>query len=251
METPRFLLWNIHIVTLLLAAMATQGCTADEQDDVGIEQQGIPSNEAPATPVSEHATLSAAHANMDNEALLRATSQQLVEYLSDIPLDHLDEFGFDNTDDLNAATLGAPYEMYSLSPEGQISALGYWRIPVRIDDEFRAVVSVKLAPDGYRIFEMGAAELATELDALEAASNPTTIVRRCLLRSYKKEADFVAFNTDLLDRKAGADITFHPLKSAKTAMATVRVSTPSRFIGPGSPATVRLALDDVIAFAAQ
>jgi hypothetical protein len=162
---------------------------------------------------------SSAAADGESVQVLKAAKTQVKAYLDLIPEGRESEYGFHDRKELKRVRLEKPYRMYSVEEDGELRFLDYWRVPVCVGEDFRALLEVKQAGDRYEVFGIGAAVLATELDHLErktqGKNRASTIQRKSILRSYSKKADFVVFDDDVSDRGRHRTIQAHALKAGK------------------------------------
>lgn len=117
------------------------------------------------------------------EAVLQAAAQGLQPYLSKIPAEALEQYGFASGDALPTATLGTPFLLYTLTPaaldqyqEGMtvaslVTPTSMWYFPVLVGGQPRAILVVDKLADKWQAVSLGYAGLAQELGAISRLWN--------------------------------------------------------------------------------
>lgn len=153
----------------------------------------------------------------------KAAESGLPLMLDSIPQGYELRYGFANREEFATATIGLPYQMYTIHPEmllgnttltdDMIVSVEEWRFPVICDGRIRALLTVAKVKGNWQSVDIGAALLASEIDALERdLSLKNRDIKRIILRLYQIKSDFIVI-TD-----ASAKVTngaFYPLKSAR------------------------------------
>ncbi|MGC4118360.1 MAG: hypothetical protein QM765_28160 [Myxococcales bacterium] len=154
------------------------------------------------TPTSS--TTSASLSADDAAEALVAAQNGLRSFLLRIPETQRAAYGFASREEIDRATLGAPYRVWTAdavrveqdaAAEGdRVQATREWRFPVTVDGEYRALLTVGAVGAGpLKAVDFGAAGLAKELGRREKDRTVSPKARRVLLRLYELRADFVAF----------------------------------------------------------
>jgi hypothetical protein len=213
--------WSLTLFAAFVIPPTMAGCTSDAGPDVE------------ANPPAPLQTAAAAAAS----TVLGAAQSQLAWYLNAIPAGEEGRFGFRDRSELALAGLGDPYEMFQLVDARTIAPLNVWRVPVKVNGQYRALIDVKSVSGGFEAYGFGAAVLAGSLQNAEGARlrNGTAggIRGRALIRWNSDAADFVAYDVD--PRQSGNRdlLRLRPLPSAKMAF-------PSRLAAlAGAPAAAR------------
>ncbi len=142
------------------------------------------------------------------EAMVRFAKGELPRILEHIPADREANYGFNNRDEFKRAGLGIPYQEFSLDDE---APTGYWRVPVIVDGENRALLRLKEIDGQWTFYGFGAARLAMELGFFEnsiAKSKPTW---GRIVRDFKMQCDYVQFEPKDLFKLDGS---IYPMESA-------------------------------------
>lgn len=142
------------------------------------------------------------------EEVIKAAKAGLAERLEIIPKGEELLWGFNNRAEFALATIGRPYQMYTLNQkfysvsmllekENYITPNGIWRVPVVVDGEYRTFLSVSEDNGVWRASGIGGAELAREIAIFEKSS----IVKEdtesgILLRVFKISSDFIVFSSN-------------------------------------------------------
>jgi hypothetical protein len=141
-------------------------------------------------------------------AMYQFAKGELPRILEKIPVDLEERYGFNNRDEFKRAGLGIPYQEFSL---GEETATGYWRVPVTVDGENRALLRLKEVDGQWTFFGFGAARLSRELGFFEnnmAESKPTW---GRIVRDFRMQCDYVQFEPENLYKLEGS---LHPMESA-------------------------------------
>ena len=153
---------------------------------------------------------------------VEAAESGLTLMLKSIPHGLEKRYGFANRDEFISATVGSPYQMYSIPPETFFGSAEItddmfkpseeWRFPVVCDGRIRALLTVAKINDKWQAVDIGAAQLASEIDIIEK-SLPTKApgARRILLRLYQIRSDFILIADSSSNLVNG---NYYPLKSA-------------------------------------
>jgi hypothetical protein len=144
------------------------------------------------------------------QAMKQYASTNLVEILSNIPLGEENKYGFQNRNELTQADLGIPYQEYDMDKE---QPTGYWRVPVTIDGENRALLRLKNTAEGWKFSGLGGAELARNLEDHEnnMYSKGQSLRTGRIVRDFSMRCDYVQFNQQQDTKLSG---TIYPLWSA-------------------------------------
>ncbi len=120
----------------------------------------------------------------------------------DIPDQYIDRYGFKSQEEIEHAEIGEAIPVYSIK-NNQLEFNSIWRIPIIVDGEFRALLTVESTKDKeYKIADFGARDLAKEL---QKKTKDYPLVG--ILRSYKLQSDFVIVSD------SNKDLKFIPVKS--------------------------------------
>lgn len=153
-------------------------------------------------------------------AVQAAAAKGLPTMLQALPEEILAQFNFTSSEELSRATLGTPFQVYTIPPEeilnynagtpiGQIiSATDHWFFPVKVNGEVRTLLTVAMVDGKWQAVSIGSAGLAQEWTAVVAKYPSDT---HKLVRIYQAAADFVLLGD------AGSDELL-PLKSGRIAL---------------------------------
>jgi hypothetical protein len=150
-----------------------------------------------------------------------AIDQVLFEWLQKIPVGFEKQYGFENRDEFIIAKTGKPYEVFTLRPSfftGQVIpdsnyliSAGEWRVPILVNNSYRALLTVIKVNSGWQIVDLGAVSLAKELDEMNRSLDLSDSPSIKIIRIYQLQCDFLT--TDNPDLTSG-NIYLHPLRSA-------------------------------------
>lgn len=120
-----------------------------------------------------------------HEKVVQAINKQMDRFVEDIPVNLLHNYGIYSKDEINQIVVGEPFEVYTLI-DSDIFFANTWRVPVVIEDEYRALFTViSNAKDEYRVVDFGATILAEDLSFYRQTS------MKGILRVYEIRTDFV------------------------------------------------------------
>jgi hypothetical protein len=164
--------------------------------------------------------------NDDLSAMTEYANNNLLDILNDIPMGEEERYGFQSRAELTQATLGIPYQEYDLEKE---QPTGYWRIPVTVGGENRAMMRLKNTAEGWRFSGLGGAELARNLgdhetNMISHGNRPST---GRIVRDYSMRCDYVQFDQQQDAKLSG---TVYPLWSASRFVSTFGINDSSAVV---------------------
>ncbi|MFQ5813456.1 MAG: hypothetical protein ACE5I2_09770 [Anaerolineae bacterium] len=144
------------------------------------------------------------------DEVLAAAEKELPAFLKAIPSSELAQHGFNSADEVAEATLGEPYEVFTMIPEAikayragtRLSALltktNTWYFPVMVGGEPRTILTVALVEGEWEAVDIGGLELPKNLDRADKAL-PGLMATRVkgdytakFVRVFQLYADFMA-----------------------------------------------------------
>lgn len=154
--------------------------------------------------------------NNRNEKIYEVTNRDLSTFLEIIPVGAEKQHGFANREEFKRAVAGAVYTVVGIDSDWNTFSTDIYNIPVIVDNQYKAVISVFYKDGVYKLETVGAAELAAELQKTE----PVLVKDHeyIMLNIYSRASSFVAYpalNT------APETANFIPLESAKTSLREV------------------------------
>jgi hypothetical protein len=163
-------------------------------------------------------------ASIDKEEILRMVKKQLPSWLGKIPSGSEKNYGFQNREEFEKAIPGDLFPVYTFTKrffDINISAdsnylkfTGQIRIPLIVDNEYRALITVSGKAGNWNIRDFGSVGLAGELQHnLSLANGNESSIK--ILRIYQLNSDFL-FLTD--PASPSASIALFPLHSANINM---------------------------------
>jgi len=162
-----------------------------------------------------------------HEAQLEATEaavEGLPIFLEAIPLQELDRFNFNSPQELNRATLGEPFRIFTittqdiLSYDGQtqigelITAIDIWYFPVMVEGRARTLLGVEKTGGVWKAASIGSSQLAEEWSRVQETYPTQLGFQKKFVRIYQATSDFV-----LLDQPQESSVLL-PLRSAGIAL---------------------------------
>lgn len=156
--------------------------------------------------------------------VLAAAEEGYAAYLEKIPTDRESLYGFNNREEFAKVKFGKPYQVMILNEDffndtelkdkDYLIPSGDWRVPVMIDKEYRALLTVSDVDGNWEVVGFGATSLAKELDAFEK-DHPSKQQHGKILRVYQSVSDYMLLPSD--DEPLLLDVI--PLNSAKNSLA--------------------------------
>ena len=159
----------------------------------------------------------------------------LHSFLDKIPQGKEEMYGFRSRTEFVRASVGVPYRVYTIadsqlndgnSLSDALHPLEEWRLPVTVDGQFRAMLTVSRTDGRWRAVDFGAAGLAKELGAFERQNaSLLPMQRKGIVRLFSLHCDFVT-----LTRQSGIpeDFIFWPLTSARSALQATGIVVNER-----------------------
>jgi hypothetical protein len=151
------------------------------------------------------------HADGPPPEVQRAAEEGLAHFLTTVPAQELARMGLETAEDVRAATLGAPYEQFTIT-SGALSAYGSgvslsslltstgaWLFPVMVGGEARTMLTVSKVNGQWEGGDIGGTHLPAALQAAEAnlpallaQEGVTAAYRARFVRVFQVYADFLA-----------------------------------------------------------
>lgn len=143
--------------------------------------------------------------------MYRFAHEQLPRLLGSISINEEEKYGFKSREEFNIAVLGIPYQEYSLDKD---MPTGHWRIPVTVNNENRALISLK-KKGKWVLAGFGDTRLATELGFFEKHIATTKPSWGRIVRDFEMNCDHLQFEPE---SEAKLEGLLHPLESAARIM---------------------------------
>jgi hypothetical protein len=150
--------------------------------------------------------------------LYETAASELSAILAKMPAGDEAAHGFDSRSEFAGAGLGIPYQEYSMLTK---KPTGFWRIPVTVNGENRALVRYALEDGVWKWKGFGAAGLARELGEIEDRQSEKPLSGK-ILRDYKLTCDYIQFN---IESEYSIEGSFIPTANAKKFMEFVSGTT--------------------------
>ena len=166
---------------------------------------------------------------VNRQKMMKEAMNELQVWLKKIPGGNESGYGFTNRDEFSLATLGNPYQVFTLTGDffkekiqpgkNYLKATGEWRIPVRVNQEYRAIITVFNENNKWKIMELGARVLARELQEFERYPELIKNDGLRLLRVFQLQSDFLFAGDPSL---SSGEITVYPMHSAFMNIAKIK-----------------------------
>lgn len=116
------------------------------------------------------------------------TKKSFFLLLDDIPSELLKNYGINNKTEIKESSIGNPIAVFTFESDS-LKFTNTWRIPLIIDNEFRALFTLyKNSDNEYKVVDFGAASLAKEFFNFGKESDFSAIIR-----VYQLRKDFFMF----------------------------------------------------------
>jgi hypothetical protein len=143
--------------------------------------------------------------------LYETAASELPAILEKMPAGDEAAYGFNSRSEFAGAGLGIPYQEYSILTK---KPSGYWRVPVTVNGENRALVRYALEDGVWQWKGFGAAGLARELGEMENWQSQKPLSGK-IVRDYKLACDYIQFDIESENTLGGS---FIPTANAKKFM---------------------------------
>lgn len=185
------------------------------------------------------------------EAAFAAADTELLHLLQVVPDSELPLLGFKDRQETHLAITGTPFMVYTISPDdvmrfnsgsaigGMLEETGMWYVPVLVNNEYRALITV--VPTGGKLTAIGisGAGLALELNEfqnLQGSTRVETLVPPKFIRIRQAVSDFMyletgegeylrPFSSAQASLGVAPDTLLEPAKVMAQVKATVQKST--------------------------
>lgn len=117
------------------------------------------------------------------DSILLTAKNQIHSFIDMIPEENLPDYGFYNKGEFDKITFEKPYNIYTLEDTNVVFTTS-WRVPISINGEYRALLTIIKENSNYLAVDFGAKTLSKELN--KYISKQTI----GLLRVYELQADF-------------------------------------------------------------
>jgi hypothetical protein len=144
--------------------------------------------------------------------------KELPQILTFMPQNNEERYGFNNRDEFKRASLGIPYQEYSMQTE---EPTGFWRVPVTVDGENRALLRLTRVEGEWKFSGFGGAGLARELGALEREGGRAKPSFGRIIRDFEMSCDYVQFDREPGSKPDGLVI---PMESAARALLDLGIA---------------------------
>jgi hypothetical protein len=107
-------------------------------------------------------SISAQILQVNNEEAKKMVEVTMKPFLKAIPIDMLPYYNISDTNEINKAVIENPIPVYYLDHDS-LQFSNTWRVPLIINDEYRALFTVLFSNEAYSIVDFGAAVLAEDI----------------------------------------------------------------------------------------
>lgn len=144
----------------------------------------------------------------------KAAADGLQEFVKQIPEGYENAYGFNSKYEINNATVGNVYEIYTISPEflknpnidkhSFAKPVDEFRVEVTYNDEVKTFITVSKINGLYKAVDLGGAELSKEFSKIISGAKDNS-PRRIIFRLYQLQCDFLATSALLENIRTGGN----------------------------------------------
>lgn len=133
-------------------------------------------------------------------AVISVAKRDAASFLNRIPVGREAAYGFKNREEFARVRTAEPLRVHTIDVaqnggetvvSDDIRALDQWRVPLMVDGERRALLTVVQTDEGLKTVDFGGAGLADSLDALDEVTSQENTKSRFLLRVVPLRQDFL------------------------------------------------------------
>lgn len=139
---------------------------------------------------------------------------ELPQFLDNIPVGSENLYGFNSRDEIKDVRVGNPFVFFAEN-EGTIKKTNVYRLPVVVNDTYKAFATVESIDGSYHVVDFGATQLAREVQGV--CNSYSAKKFEGILRVYDANADFIVFSEN-------NNFIFVPLSSAKMYLVNAGIS---------------------------
>ncbi len=140
--------------------------------------------------------------SVHNVGVLKEASLSLDSFVSRVSPEKLADYGLKNHSDLTKITFGTPVPVFTIL-NNEITFNSVWRVPLQVDNDYVALLTVIYKDDNYKAVDFGAKGLAGEI------SNKRAFNILGMLRVYDLQKDF------LIERRGEDSLAYIPIPDNK------------------------------------
>lgn len=130
---------------------------------------------------------------INSENAKKIVDQTMIPFLRTIPSNIVKFYGIKDSSEFKSASAGVPIPVYYLDHDSLIFS-NTWRVPLIINQEFRALFTVYVENENYSIVDFGATLLAKEI---QKYSNENPILG--IFRVFSIQKDFFIIQNENLE----------------------------------------------------
>ncbi len=153
----------------------------------------------------------------ENRTIFLFVRENISDILNKIPENQEKLFGFKNRTEFESVTIGNAIQLYTIS-NSIVNKHLIWRVPIIVNGEYRALVTVQKDNNDYKTGDFGATVLANDIQQI-IIKNPDKVILG-ILRIYTINSDFLIVKNDKED-------IYIPLTSAEIYLASQRAKEKS------------------------
>lgn len=155
----------------------------------------------------------------ENKQIFLFIKENISNTLNKIPENQEKSFGFNNRTEFESVTIGNAIQLYTIS-DSIINKHPIWRVPIIVNGEYRALVTVHKDNNNYKTGDFGATVLANDIQQ-KIIKNPDKVILG-IFRIY-------AINSDFLIVKNEKENIYIPLTSAEIYLASKKTKEKSYY----------------------
>ena len=153
------------------------------------------------------------------DKILQTVQNELPQILEEIPFGKEELYGFRNRNEFLNTTVDEPFQFYTLT-DNKLKNTSSYRVPIIVENEFRALATVEYIKDTLHIVDFGANILAKEIQGVCKENTKFKFIG--ILRIYNIHSDFLVMSNK-------QENLFIPLTSAKLYLYSVGISDIEKY----------------------
>lgn len=162
--------------------------------------------------------------------VIKAAEKGLAEFIPQIPLQEMENYGFLSPDEYFSVKLGEPFKLYTIPPQGidtlalspsvdkVLAETDHWMVPVMVQGERRVMITVVSNKDRWEAVGLSGARLAYELDTIFAGLDNEVRLAGVLGEYRIKFVRIFQVASDFLFIQSGSREFLKPLRSAHISL---------------------------------
>lgn len=162
-------------------------------------------------------------ANVQKTAL-----NQVQSFLEKIPYGYEVHYGFKDRSEFSKTTIGIPLKVYTIDPDSvdeladvstkYLQDVNEWRVPVTVDNEYRALITVVKSGEVFSAIDFGGVMLAKRIGAITQVNSGCV---NSIVRVYSIQCDYILADSAGI---MGEDGIYIPVNQDQSGIGSLKKS---------------------------